>query len=159
MKHSRLEYIAIHDEVNAIENYLELQKLRYKHKFDYTVEVKGDRFSNCLIPPMFVQPFVENAIEHGFRKLKTEGFLKIVYLFEDSKCFVKVSDNGSGFAASNTSQKENHRSLASIIVKERMEALTKIYKQKIEYHYNTTTNGTEVQLVLPIKLSNESSHS
>ncbi len=68
------------EEIVTIENYLELQKVRYEGKFDYTIEVDEKIDTETLnIPPMLAQPFIENSIEHGFKHKKNKGTLKILF--------------------------------------------------------------------------------
>ncbi len=67
LNNSRTRFITIDDEVQTISNYLELQKLRFDNKFDYSINIDSAiNTEDTLIPPMLAQPFIENSIEHGF---------------------------------------------------------------------------------------------
>jgi len=95
------EYVPLEKEINTIENYLELQKVRYAGKFDYqiTVDEKIDQ-ENMLIPPMLAQPFIENAIEHGIKHKATPGHIGIRFHLQDGLIRFEVEDDGVGIAES-----------------------------------------------------------
>lgn len=78
LDNSTEEYVPLEKEIDTIRNYLELQKVRYAGKFDFTITVdeKLDE-ENTLIPPMLAQPFIENAIEHGIKHKETNGHIAI----------------------------------------------------------------------------------
>ncbi|MCB0633548.1 MAG: histidine kinase, partial [Lewinella sp.] len=91
--------ITLEEELLVIENYLELEKLRFGKKFEYEVKVDPqiDQFDTC-IPPLLIQPFVENAILHGFNfedKNKT-GRILIAYERDNGLLRITVRDNGIG---------------------------------------------------------------
>ncbi len=151
LEHSREDYISIHEEMNAIKNYLLLQKIRYKEKFDYSVKLDNSPQREAYIPPMFAQPFVENAIEHGFKRSINNGEIEIVYEIKEDECIVTITDNGSGYQEK--SRDNNHKSLATIITKERMDSLEKIYHKKITLDVTSSDSGTKVTLALPLKQS------
>jgi sensor histidine kinase YesM len=78
LENSQKEFVKISEEKQVLEKYLSLQKLRFPGQFDYAVEV-DPKVSDHLIPPMFLQPFVENSVEYAFQNMKDPGFLKVVF--------------------------------------------------------------------------------
>ncbi len=90
--------INLTDELDSLENYLQTQQLRFKNKFDYQIDIdKNIHPETEKIPPLLLQPFVENAIEHGFKNLKQGGKINIhIYKNFDKTCY-EITDNGSGF--------------------------------------------------------------
>jgi sensor histidine kinase YesM len=111
LKYSEVQLISLDKEIALLENYLSLQHIRFSNKFDFiaqaddpekaTINVAPDICAEEVnIPPMVIQPFVENAIVHGLEPLKEKGWLTIKF-FQDSKYLhCVVTDNGIGRKAS-----------------------------------------------------------
>lgn len=95
--------ISLEEEIQLIENYLELEKLRFGNRFEYRLEVdpKLDHFDTSL-PPLLVQPFVENAIIHGFNFSDSQrhGHLLVSYQQADEQLRITIRDNGIGIEQS-----------------------------------------------------------
>ena len=74
---------SLEDEIESIENYLELQKVRHRELFDYTIEMdEAIDPETTLVPPMLAQPFIENSIEHGFKNKEGKGHMQITFEIE-----------------------------------------------------------------------------
>nr|NQU93208.1 histidine kinase [Bacteroidota bacterium] len=130
------EFIPLADEIATIENYLELQKVRYEGKFDYTIEVdeKIDK-ETISIPPMLAQPFIENSIEHGFKHKKSKGNMKIRVRLNNNLLRLEVEDDGVGREKAREilyKQNKDHKSLATAITHERIRVLNRKLKNKIQ---------------------------
>lgn len=102
---SHRSVVRLEDEIGHVKNYLEIHKLRYVTKLDYDIEV-DPRHLGIEISPLMIQPFVENAIIHGFNRREQDGSVfrvRIVseYDADEPERYVRivVSDNGSGFPA------------------------------------------------------------
>jgi sensor histidine kinase YesM len=111
-----------------------------------------------LIPPMLIQPFVENAIEHGLRPLEKGGKVKISFHLIENYINVIVEDNGIGRKMARTLKEQNrpgHKSMAMNITKERLSILNKKTKRNISvkiidlYDTNGKPTGTRVVLNIP----------
>lgn len=153
LEQSRRDFISLEEEVTSLKNYLQLQQMRFAGIFDYQVAVADDLYpENILIPPMLVQPFVENAIEHGFRNIQYKGILRVSFRAENNQMLILVDDNGKGITSKEEGQQKK-RSLAGIILKERLEALFKSSGQnakfEIENKENNGTHGVTVRIVIP----------
>jgi tetratricopeptide (TPR) repeat protein len=124
LEFSRREYISLEEEYRFLVSYLDLQKLRFDGKLDYRIVIDEqlDRES-VLIPPMLGQPFAENAIEHGIFHLEGQGMLWIRIRPEKGMLIYEIEDNGVGLAAAKTWKKARHKSLATDIIRERLNAL------------------------------------
>jgi tetratricopeptide (TPR) repeat protein len=131
LEFSRREYISLKEEYRFLVSYLDLQKLRFGGKLDYRIVIDEqlDRES-VLIPPMLGQPFVENAIEHGIFHLKEEGMLWIRIRPENNMLVYEIEDNGVGFAAAQLWKKTGHKSLATEITRDRLNALNQENPEK-----------------------------
>ena len=147
---SRKEMISLEDEIETIHNYLQLQQARFKDYFTYQIQTPDElEVDALLIPPMLIQPFVENSILHGFDG-ESEWHLdiKITELAETNQLQIDIIDNGVGI---NSTSKKTHKSLSGEIAKERLEILSKKYKIPTDYQISSEQGkGTKVCLKLPI---------
>lgn len=127
--------------------------MRFPNLFDYEIATSENIDSETmLIPPMLIQPFIENSIEHGFRNLGYKGFIKINFKIENEKLLVSIDDNGSGISENTTDLKQK-KSLSRIILKERLEALFKSKGEDAHFEITDKKNfggkGVLVEIVLP----------
>jgi tetratricopeptide (TPR) repeat protein len=159
LEHSRRDAITLAEEITTIRNYLELQKIRFLDRFEYSISL-DDRIDDEVqeIPPMLAQPFIENAIEHGFRQKEGMGKLDIRYLYARSAVVIEVEDNGIGRqkAQEITRQQDGrHRSLATVITRERIATLNRKSNNKITLEITDLTGpegnaaGTLVRFEIP----------
>src|SRR5690606_18921091 len=88
---NRQEFVTLEEKINAIENYLKLQQLRYEGVFDYKIN-DNVKTPDLLIPPMIVQPFIENSIEHGFKNINYKGFLEIDIQERETQLYLRIKD-------------------------------------------------------------------
>ncbi|RUT72261.1 hypothetical protein D0817_01185 [Flavobacterium cupreum] len=94
------DYITLEEDLDALKNYIAVQKMRFKSKFDFFIECGDVEIDSILIPPLLLQPFVENAIESGFKGLKEFGILKIeIFTVSKKKIGFRITDNGIGCKA------------------------------------------------------------
>ena len=108
LENSNHDKIALNEEINTLKSYLELEKLRTKDKFDFTIDIDEsiDQY-NYKVPPLVIQPFVENAIWHGILPGDRNGEIQIKLTKMDDRIHVEVMDNGIGFSAENTKKHES----------------------------------------------------
>jgi tetratricopeptide (TPR) repeat protein len=155
------EYIPFEKEVSSIENYLELQKVRFPDKFTYSMDVdeKIDP-ENMLIPPMLAQPFIENSIEHGFKHKDGRGMLDIRFTLKEKMILFEIQDDGVGRDKAQEIEfkiQKDHQSMATAITRERLTVLNKKLKQKISLSISDLKNkigeptGTKVVFDIPFK--------
>lgn len=97
MKFSHETFITLDAEVNYLSNYLELEKVRFKEKLNFHIDVSSNLSSTTLMPAMLVQPYVENALKHGIANLESNGnvWIKFSALPHDG-LLVVIEDNGPG---------------------------------------------------------------
>lgn len=137
---SRSENISIEKEMEMINDYLHLQQLRFDHKFDYSITVAESIDILFEIPPMLIQPFVENAVEHGVRNIDYRGLVSVNIDHEQEHLKITIEDNGIGLN-NNQNPADNHVSLATQITRERLANLQNILKRKCAL---TIENKTEI---------------
>ncbi len=156
LESSRKEYISLDEEIEILEYYIEFQQLRFNNKFTYNIIFSENiDKENTLIPPMLIQPFIENAIEHGFTNDIEKPNLNISFSLKENRIFIKVEDNGKGIDNKKTT-KENHQSLAIQITEERLSILKKKARKKdisLELinlsNINPELKGTRVSFNIP----------
>ncbi|RZL50813.1 MAG: sensor histidine kinase [Pedobacter sp.] len=154
LEQNRKDFIEIDEEITSLNNYIHLQQMRYAGAFDYKIIVDEQLDLNeTLIPPMLIQPFVENAIEHGFRNINYKGLLTISFKIQDDFLMIEVNDNGSGLKKSVVDQQKK-QSLAQIILKERFELLFTSRGQKAQFKVaekiGAEDKGVLVEMMIPI---------
>ncbi len=154
LENSREKFITLDEELDALRNYLDLQKLRYNNAFDYEIKLDEDIIPEVTkIPPLIAQPFVENAIEHGMVYKMENGKIVINISMEKDRLKVAIEDNGLGIKNIDTKIKNpegKKKSLATILTKERLDLLSKSFKRKFELHVTDNIHdGTSVTIDLP----------
>lgn len=83
-------------EVKHIQNYLEIQKLRFPEKLEYSINT-ADNCDYIMLPPLTLQPLVENSLIHGFSKKGEKLIISVEAYIEGDRCTIKITDNGRGF--------------------------------------------------------------
>lgn len=154
---SSMEHIhPVETEVSILKNYLELEKLRFGKTFEYQIEVDEELDFDVGLPPMLVQPHVENAILHGLKPKGEGGLLQLSFSLQGPILCVVIEDNGIGRSqAKQKPQKAGHRSMATQINKDRLKLLQSSIGEKInleiidKYADNQTPTGTKVIIRLP----------
>jgi two-component sensor histidine kinase len=151
------EYVTIEQEMEFLNEYLEVQKIRFPQTFSYEVYANKDLdIDELQIPAMIIQPFVENSIEHGFVGVDYPGKVTVNFTSENKELLIQITDNGKGL---NTTAKENneHISRASQIIKDRIYLLNIKLKTKAGFSIdnNSTGNGVIVKIHLPLLYKDE----
>jgi len=144
------ELITIETELDFLNNYFEIQKLRYPDKFNYRIEIVDDIDpSELLLPSMIIQPFVENAIEHGFKNIDHPGDLLVKLETVGKELKITIKDNGE--VANNSNTQKAYPSRATQIVKDRLFLLNRQYRSNARFDISVNTgNGSVVTIFLPV---------
>lgn len=153
LHNSRQEEISLKEEIFILKNYIELEQQMSTNPFEYIINTELDfDAEEVLIPPMLIQPFIENSIKHGIKTIKNGN---ITLHFSTKKDFLLCSiiDNGIGIQQSKKNKKTtNHKSIAIKVTEERIKALSKkskfVIKEVVE---NKLTTGTKVFFKIPLK--------
>ncbi len=162
LDNSRQEEITLLKEINTLKLYLELQRLRFPEKLSFLFEIDENMDVETIkIPPMMLQPFIENSIEHGFVKTNKGGLIRIRIKQNGNRILLETEDNGIGILASTESKaklKGHHEALATKITRQRIRNLNWGRKVKISLEIldlsvlKTGLNGTRVSINIPISL-------
>lgn len=152
LEYSEKKAISLQEDLKALELYMQLEMLRMNHAFTYEIKVDENIDKDTtLVPPMILQPFVENSIWHGIATKQSEGKICIEIKKEDEMINCIVEDNGAGrMKQSNESER---RSLGMKITKARIDMLNRIKKSKAGVELTDLTQGLRVEVKLPLELS------
>jgi len=145
------QFITIADEISFLDTYLSLEKIKKHYKTDFKIENKiSGPIDKVLIPPMMIQPFVENALLHGIKKIPHEGYIHIKFDKVNDYVIVEITDNGVGMEQSDINNK--HLSLGSSLTRKRLELINKTTENVIVYSKlypeNKQYPGTKVTLTI-----------
>lgn len=161
LDNSRQTTITLEEEVNTLENYLLIEKFCNGDRFDYTILVDENLEKDFVkIPPMLLQPFIENSIKHGLKHSNTKrGLITVSFTEKNNILECSVTDNGIGRTRANELNKNSketyHKSTALLVTQERLELLnnnTQIQSLEIIDLYNNQQEalGTKVIIRIPL---------
>ncbi|MCK6691697.1 MAG: histidine kinase [Thermoanaerobaculia bacterium] len=144
--------VSVEEEVQLLDHYLALERLRFNHVFDYrvTVDPKIDP-ENTFLPPLIVQPFVENAVLHGMKGVEKDGRVEVAFGQENGYLRIDVHDNGAGMASPDARESGNI-SHGRSITRRRLELIQQQNDRQaisVEYEVPEQGQGTHVSIRLP----------
>jgi LytS/YehU family sensor histidine kinase len=157
LENSDEDFIPLSKELELLELYTKLEHSRFSDKFDYLIQVdEGIDIDAFQIPPMLLQPYIENAIWHGLRYREDKGFLKIGLKQKDRFALeISITDNGIGrkkSAALKTQNQKKQKSKGMGNIKKRIEILNSMYKDKVAvFISDLETNGSGTKVLFMIK--------
>jgi len=157
LENSEEDFIPLSKELELLEVYVKLEHSRFPEKFDYELIIdKNVDVDSFQIPPMLLQPYIENAIWHGLRYKDEKGKLSI-HLTQKTKESVEIviSDNGIGRKKSSqlkTQNQKKQKSKGMGNIKKRVAILNDMYKDKVDVHISDLeTDGTGTKVTLTLK--------
>jgi len=120
----RKETVSLNEEISLLKDFVEMQKIRDLHDFDFKVEIDENvNVSKTLVPPLLLQPVIENSIEHGFVKMDKKGEIILKIKQQKNKICFEVIDNGIGYQEKQHNLDERVHALE--ILKERLKLFNK----------------------------------
>jgi tetratricopeptide (TPR) repeat protein len=162
LENSRENLISLDTELETLKIYIDFERERRENSFDYSINI-----DDCIdpetfkVPPLIIQPFVENSIKHGLKQTKHDGFINIDIKCENSTLLIiEISDNGVGYEKSkqiSTHKPSNHKSLGMELTSERLAIMKKSIGEEASFTINEIINeskevcGTIVILRIPQK--------
>lgn len=139
------ETIPLQKEMELVENYLLLEKLRFEDQLSYSIDVEDGLFlSEVMVPALLVQPLVENSIKHGVLPLKSKGIhgaIRIRLFEHSSMLMIEVKDNGLGIAAA-TSETTLHKSYGLENLRNRIQQLSILQERRIHFQLAEETDDS-----------------
>ena len=157
MENSNKDFISLSTELEQLRQYLELEYLRFRDKFTYSITIDESLDSDSvLIPNMLIQPQLENAVWHGLRYKESTGSLSLTFSAQGENIRVVIEDNGIGLKKSmelKTAHQKAHNSRGQTNTRERINLLNHLYNTKITMDITDKAgveSGVIVAFVFPI---------
>lgn len=155
LHNSRKNDITLDQEIKTLKHYIEVEQLMTNKTFTSDISITSDIDpEEILIPPMLIQPFVENSIRHGILKGNKHGVLNILFHTDEDFLYCTIKDNGQGiFQSQKTKPKTDHQSMALTVTTERLESISGKDSLEIKEIYNTdnTVAGTQITFKIPLQ--------
>lgn len=155
LDNSRKDFVLLSDEITGLKHYLNLQKMKFGN-FDYSFDVIGLSPDVVEIPPNFIQPIVENSIEHGFNGIDYPGEIELVFKEINGLLEIVVIDNGVGYLQGNKVNSSSNSSSSTDLITKRVNLFSEEYGLKMDYTIQSNQReegdkGTTVFLQLPLR--------
>ncbi len=156
LENSEKDMVPLSEEIDMLKTYVQLEHARFKDKFDYQINITPQvELEAYEIPPMLIQPYVENAVWHGLRYKKEKGNLNIdIAPYKDEQLSITITDDGIGRKRSQEIKTENQRKKASKAMKntkDRIAILNEMYGNSIQINVSDLKDdqtGTKVNIIL-----------
>jgi len=160
LDNSQFQCISLYDEFETLKAYMELEKARFANKFDYVIMLNNISLNDYFIPSMILQPFVENAIWHGFSSIEGNGKIRIEVSRQSlSTLIICIEDNGIGREKAKEIRMKNGRekkSYGTKLVEDRLNLFNRLNKTDLRFEYQDLFDetgicrGTKVCVFLPV---------
>jgi hypothetical protein len=150
LENSTKDYILLEKEIESLNKYVQLQQIRFPNLFDFKIEyldMEEDEF--LFIPPMLLQPFVENSIEHGFDGVDYRAEIRITLSRKQNYLHCTIEDNGKGFKDSNVNEKSSlSTNLISTYLKDATKSKIDVINKRDS---DTEKSGLITRFLIPYK--------
>ncbi len=156
LENSQEDFIPLYKEQEILALYLKLEHYRFRDKFDYAISIDENIGTETVeVPPMLIQPYIENAVWHGLRYKETKGKLLLNISSENGFLVVEITDDGIGRKKSaelKTANQRKHNSTGLKNIQERLQIINNVYKTqyRVDIEDLTEAGGTRVKIYLPI---------
>lgn len=159
LENSRKDLVTLKEEIDILKIYIELEHRRSNGQFDYSI--KTDETLNqdlAMVPPMLMQPFIENAIWHGLNKKKSKGILAVTVEKQNDKLICIIDDDGVGRQAKKPGVTDEKKSLGIEITQQRIARLMQTTKLEagisiFDKKTGGLATGTTVTITLPLQIN------
>jgi len=154
LNHSLKDVITLKEEMSYLENYFTLENIRRSNSIKWSIIAAPSIDSEeIMIPPMLVQPFVENAFKYAFTKDSQENKIEVVFEMEDDMLKVSIADNGVGIT-STLGNNMGHISMATDIFRQRVNIMGKRWGKSVQFSIidlaDNRGKGTSVFFKIPV---------
>ncbi|MBC7826878.1 MAG: tetratricopeptide repeat protein [Chitinophagaceae bacterium] len=158
LENSEQKEVLLVEDLKALELYMQLEALRMNHKFTYEIKVDEEiDQENTLVPPLILQPFVENSIWHGIAQKDGHGKITIKIKKEGGMINCIVEDDGIGRTQSSVLapplDQSGKKSLGMKITTARIDIINKVKKSAAAIQLSDLQQGTRVEVKLPLELN------
>jgi sensor histidine kinase YesM len=160
LENSNKQKINLADELAMLETYMQLEQNRLDNKFDYYIKIDASIKTIAFeIPPLILQPFIENAIWHGIVHKTERGKINISIKKESNNLICIIDDNGIGrtrAALLKEQQMINHQSMGMKVTEDRLKILHELNMQRPSvtivdlFDESHEPSGTHVEIIIPV---------
>ncbi len=162
MENSMQDFIPLEREQEILSLYLKLEHYRFRDKFEYEISVDDSLLTDTIeIPPMLIQPYIENAVWHGLRYKETKGQLSLHFQRKNGSLVVQITDDGIGrarSAAQKTANQKRHRSTGLKNIEERLAILNQVYRKNYHVQIDDLEDPTGTRVTISMPVDNPESH-
>ncbi|MFM7023822.1 MAG: histidine kinase [Flavobacteriales bacterium] len=159
LENSQKDFVPLAEEIEVLRLYLKLEHFRFSNKFDYTFEVDEDLVvEQYKVPPMLIQPYIENSVWHGLRYKEEKGMLKVRVSGSDDSLKVVITDDGIGRKKSQelkTHNQKQNQSMGLKNIESRLEIINDLFKTNLKVQVEdvnpSTGEGTRVKISIPFQ--------
>jgi tetratricopeptide (TPR) repeat protein len=154
LEHSEKSEITLAEDLQVVETYIQLELLRLRNDLHYEIVIDKDIDPDAtMVPPLIIQPFVENSIWHGFSGKAFSGKISIRITREDGMIYYTVEDNGLGRKEAGKYTPAGKRSMGLRITRDRIDIINQTKGTKAGVEIFDLSEGTRVELKLPLELN------
>ena len=160
LENSKSDLISLTQEIETLQLYMDMEAMRFKEKMRYEINVaKNVDMDYIEIPPMLIQPYVENAIWHGLMSKEDGGKITLSFNCQDNNLEIIVTDNGVGRARAAELKSKSamaHKSFGMSITHQRIELINQMYNTNMSVMVNDlydgegNATGTEIRIDIPV---------
>jgi len=156
LENSQEDFIPLEREQEILSLYLKLEHYRFRDKFSYDINMDERLLAEGIeVPPMLIQPYIENAVWHGLRYKEAKGTLSLRFGKEAETLVVEITDDGIGRTKSSqlkTANQKKHNSTGLKNIQERLAIINKVYRAnyRVSIEDLENTSGTRVRIYLPV---------
>jgi len=148
LEFSSKQTVCLQDEIIYLKRYIELENLRRNKKVDYSIVIADTIEPNSAeIPPLLIQPIVENVFIHAFDKESIEPKISIEFSMQNGNILCKITDNGKGI---DSNKLDSKKSKGIKLVDERIRLIAETDEKKIEIQLNKN-GGTIINMTIPLR--------
>ncbi len=160
LENSRHSEVPLQEDLDTLRGYMDLERKRMNEQFDFTIEVAEDIDpEEVMVPPLVVQPFVENAIWHGMKDREDKGHITLRVKKQGQQLVWQIEDDGAGRHAKkdpspkpSLGQPVKKTSLGTAITRSRLDLVQKQHGGKAGFRYEDLPRGTRVIVEMPLLL-------
>nr|WP_292964094.1 MULTISPECIES: tetratricopeptide repeat protein [unclassified Allomuricauda] len=153
LENSEKKSITLNEDLELMELYMQIEAIRLENKLHHKITIDQDiEPNNTLVPPLILQPFIENSIWHGIAPKKGDGHIAIKIEKEGDMLKYVVDDNGVGQPKKNMREKKSNGSFGIKITKSRIDILSHIKNKKGSINLMDKPEGVRVEITLPLEL-------
>ncbi|MFA6128746.1 MAG: two-component regulator propeller domain-containing protein [Bacteroidales bacterium] len=164
LEYSQYNYITLHEELEMIQLYLKMEHMRFSKKFELNIHVDPKIDQHLVkIPPMLLQPYLENAILHGLQLIKHKGLLEVLVTDHEDHMVITIADNGIGREKARAiRERSGHKSRGLANIEKRIQLYNSISDKLLTVNIIDLTNeqgepsGTRVEISVAYEMEDHS---